>query len=81
MSHINTLNIVRSQRSALIREEVRASTQRGRLEQAVRQAIRYQGCDINEVSEASGLSPREIRRILDCPPELDAGIKHLAGVA
>jgi hypothetical protein len=63
----NTLTIVRDQRSALIRDEVRAQSQRAQLELAVREAINSYGCGIDEVSDASGLRPSEIRSLLSSP--------------
>jgi hypothetical protein len=62
-----TLTIVRDQRHALIRDEVRAASQREQLERAVREAILSFGCGIDEVSEASGLRPSEIRTLLSAP--------------
>jgi hypothetical protein len=81
MTRTNTLDGLRVQRSALIREEALAGARRRVLEDGIRQAILRGGCDINEVSEASGLTPREIRSILDRPAELaNEDYASLAGV-
>lgn len=61
---LDTLIVVRSQSDALIRAEVRAMQNRADLERACYEAITRLGCSIDEVSEASGLTPREIRRIV-----------------
>jgi hypothetical protein len=69
-AHIDTQreairNIVTSERDALIRIEVKSETQRAQLQRAVVEAIRVMGCGIDEVSDASGLSPTEIQRLLN----------------
>lgn len=72
MDHLDTtLTIVRDQASALIRDEVRAADQRAQLERAVREAIVSYGCSIDEVSEASGLRPFEIRSLLSAPAPIE----------
>lgn len=68
---IDTLIVVRDQASALIRDEVRAGNQRAALENAVYDAINKLGSSINDVSEASGLTPAEIRKIAATPRDLD----------
>jgi hypothetical protein len=60
----DTLTVVRSQSDALIRDEVRAMQARAQLEQACYEAITKLGCTVDEVSEASGLTPGELRRIV-----------------
>lgn len=78
----DTLSVVRDQRSALIRDELRARGQREQLERAVRDAIRLYGRSIDEVSDASGMTPAEIRRVLDAPPIWDGDrVDVLAGTA
>ena len=59
----DTLIVVRSQSDALIRAEVRGLHAREQLEQACYEAMTLLGCTIDEVSEASGLTPAELRRI------------------
>lgn len=60
----DTLTIVRDQNSALIRAEVRGMQAREQLERACYEAITKLGCTIDEVSEASGLTPDQLRRIV-----------------
>lgn len=60
----DTLTIVRSQTDALIRAEVRGMQARASLERACYEAITKLGCTIDEVSEASGLTPDQLRRIV-----------------
>jgi hypothetical protein len=64
MTMTDTLNIVRSQSNALIRAEIRGLQARDRLEQACYEAITRLGCTVDEVSEASGLTCEELRRIV-----------------
>jgi len=59
-----TLAVVRDQSEALIRAEVRGIEAREQLERACYEAITLLGCSVDEVSEASGLTPTHIRRIL-----------------
>lgn len=75
-----TLTVIRSESAALIRDEVRAASQRERLERAVVETIRKLDAGIDEVSEASGLTPTEIRRLLDAPVTLEPELADLAGV-
>jgi hypothetical protein len=60
----DTLIVVRSQSDALIRAEVRGMKARADLERACYEAITRLGCTVDEVSEASGLTPAELRRIV-----------------
>ena len=60
----DTLTVVRSQSDALIRDEVRAMRARASLERACYEAITMLGCSVDEVSEASGLTPAELRRVM-----------------
>ena len=76
---LDTLIVVRDQASALIRAEVRAGKQRAELERAVYDAINKLGKSIDDVSEASGLTPAEVRKIAAVPPELS--IEQLAGIS
>jgi hypothetical protein len=64
MTTLDTLNIVRSTSNALIRAEVRGLEARARLEQACYEAITRLGCTVDDVSEASGLTPADLRRIV-----------------
>ena len=60
----DTLTVVRSQSDALIRAEVRGMQAREQLERACYEAITLLGCTVDEVSEASGLRPAELNRIV-----------------
>lgn len=60
----DTLTVVRSQSDALIRAEVRGMQAREQLERACYEAMTLLGCSIDEVSDASGLTPAELRRIV-----------------
>ena len=60
----DTLNVVRSTSNALIRAEVKGLEARDRMEQACYEAITRLGCTVDDVSEASGLTPDELRRIV-----------------
>jgi hypothetical protein len=61
---INTLNVVRSQNVALIRAEIRGMQARESLERACYEAITRLGCTVDEVSEASGMTPDQLRAIV-----------------
>jgi hypothetical protein len=74
---LDTLTVVRSQSAALIRAEVRSAGQRARLERACSEAITRLGCGIDDVSEASGLTTDEIRRVID---QKEPSLDELAGV-
>jgi predicted transposase YdaD len=74
-----TRAVLETHRSALIRAEVLAGKQRAELERAARDAIVKLGLSIDEVSEATGLTPAELRQIASEPAEI--GLDALAGVA
>lgn len=76
---LDTLSVIRSERTALIRDEVRTARQREQLERAAREAVTKLGLTVDEVSEASGLTPAEIHALLDTPAPLD-DLSTLAGV-
>lgn len=78
---IDTLIMVRSQNATLVRAEVRAINERTKLAAAVRDAIVNLGHSIENVSEASGLTPAEIRRILAEPKPIDSDLSALAGLS
>lgn len=78
MSTNEHLQTIRAQSGVLIRAEAQSIEQRDRLEQSVRNAMLRKGCDINEVSEASGLTPKEIRRVLDLLPDASTGAERVA---
>lgn len=80
MTAIDTLTIVREQSARLIRCELSAAGERDRLERACVQAIRKLGQSVDEVSEASGLTPSEIRSLLDETKPLDTDLAALAGM-
>lgn len=71
---LDDLIVVRSEASALIRSEVRAGDQRARLERAIWDAINKLGRTVDAVSEASGLTPAEIRKIAERTPDIEAEI-------
>lgn len=60
----DTLIVVRSQSDALIRAEMRGLQARDSLERACFEAIVNLACTLDEVSDASGLTPVELRRIV-----------------
>jgi len=64
MTTLDTLIVVRSQSNALIRAEIRGLEARESLERACYEAITLLGCAISDVSEASGLTCDELRRIV-----------------
>lgn len=72
--------VIRNQSAQLIRAELRSAEQRKVLELAVRDAITKLDCSIDDISEASGLTPAEIRRVLDAPLAMDDDLARLAGV-
>ena len=74
-----TLAIVRDQSNALIRKEISAQNERLLLEQAVRDAINKVGKSIDSVSEASGLTPSEIKKLLGVAPTLEDELAALVG--
>lgn len=81
MSEANLIRaVVADQRDALIRAEVVSGALRERLEQAVIQALRNYNVTIEEVSEASGLRPEEIRALLERPSGSDGDLATLAGL-
>lgn len=65
---LDTLIVVRDQSTRLIRAEVQSANQRASLERAVLEAVRLLRVSIDDVSEASGLTPAEIRRLLERTP-------------
>lgn len=65
---LDNLIVVRDQSARLIRAEVQSANQRASLERAVTEAVRLLGVSVDDVSEASGLTPAEIRRLLDRAP-------------
>jgi len=73
--------VIRDQSAQLIRAELRSAEQRAKLEIAVRDAIVKLGCSIEDISEASGLTPAEIRRVLAAVPPMDGDdLAALSGV-
>lgn len=79
-THNITLDILAIERDSLIRKEVLAANQRKQLEKAAVAAVIKLGHNINDVSEATGLTTVEIRRLIKLPQELDSDLKALAGV-
>lgn len=68
---MSALDVLTSLTDTLIRAEVRAAGHRSALESGCVQAVRKLGFSVDEVSEASGLTPDEIRSLLDQPVPLD----------
>lgn len=66
-------------RDGLIRDEVRAGASRRQLERAAVESIRKMGASVDEVSAATGLTPTEIRRLLDRTPAFDLESDELSG--
>lgn len=75
-----TRDILRDQAHALISAEVLAGEQRAKLENAAREAVLKAGKSIDYVSEATGLTPAEIREICARPLPLD-DLVALSGAA
>lgn len=75
-----TLGIVASERDSLIRHEVKAMNQRERLELACRDAVLKLGHSIDDVSEASGLTPAEINKLINSPTQIGDDIMVLSGM-
>jgi hypothetical protein len=75
-----TLDILALERDSLIRKEVMAANQRKQLEHAAVAAVLKLGHNINDVSEATGLTTAEIRRLIELPQELGNDLKALAGM-
>jgi hypothetical protein len=78
--HNITLGIVALERDSLIRQEVKAMNQREKLELACRDAVLKLGHNVDEVSEASGLTPGEIRALVDASQSTENDLKVLAGI-
>lgn len=76
----DTLIVVRASAEAVINAELVAIGSRAVLDRAVREAVVKLGEPIDAVSEASGLPPAEIYRILARMPDLDDATA-LAGAA
>ena len=75
-----TLGIVALERDSLIRQEVKAMNQREKLELACRDAVLKLGHNVDEVSEASGLTTNEIRTLVDSSHARVDDLKALAGI-
>lgn len=80
MINAMTLKLVSLERDSLIRQEVRAAGQRGRLEKACIDAIVKLGHNIDDVSEASGLTPIEIRSLIEAPKAMMGDLAELSGI-
>jgi hypothetical protein len=65
---LDSLIVVRDQSARLIRAEVQSANQRASLERAVVETVRKLGASVDDVSEASGLTPAEIHRLLARTP-------------
>jgi len=78
--HNLTLGIVALERDSLIRQEVKAMNQREKLELACRDAVLKLGHNVDEVSEASGLTPSEVRTLVHSYQAVNEDLKALAGI-
>lgn len=76
---ITSTAVLESLRDGLIRAEVRAGNERRQLERAAVDAVRKLGASVDEVSAATGLTPAEIRSLLDRTPSCDLELADLAG--
>lgn len=72
--------ILSDQSAGLIRAEIHALERRTALERAIVEAVSKLGCSIDEVSEATGIIPDEIRSLLDRPQDVDEDLGILAGI-
>ena len=80
VANTDTLDTLESLASGLIRDEVRAAESRHALERAAVQAILRDGHTIDDVSAATGLAPREIKRALEYIPPMDEDLGELFGL-
>lgn len=76
----DNLTVLRATAQSAIDAELAALGSRAVLDRAVRESIVKLGASIDAVSEASGLAPDEIRRILARKPILD-DLASFAGTA
>jgi len=77
---MSVLDVIASQSNTLIRSEVRAAADRSALESGIVQAVKVYGYSISEASAASGLTPDEIRGLLDRPVP-DNDLSRLLGTS
>jgi len=75
-----TLDILRTESHDLIDIRVREMAQSDRLNRAIRDAIVKGGISIDAASEATGVAPADIYRILATPVDIE-DLDVLAGVA
>lgn len=76
-----TRSILANESEGLIRAEIHALERRAKLERAIVEVVTKLGCSVDEVSEATGLTPTEIRKLIARPPELDEDLAALSGTA
>jgi hypothetical protein len=74
------LDILRDQRSSLVRAELVAADERTVLLRGAVEAIRKYRLDISNVAEATSLSVSEIERALDTLPVMDEDVAAIAGL-
>lgn len=72
------MDVIRDAADDLIRDLVKGLNSRETLERAIREAISL-GATIDAVSEASGYTPAEIRRLAAEPQQSDWTLDALAG--
>lgn len=76
----DNLIVLRNEASALIRDEIRAASQRAVLEAAVRDAVTKLGCSVDEVSAETGLTPKAIYKIIDTPEPIEDELERMMGL-
>lgn len=77
---MTVLDTLKSEATALIRDEVRAAAQRDRLLAASVQAIKTYGLSIDEVSAETGLTVDDLNRALVADHCADEDLAKLAGI-
>lgn len=75
---MSVLDVLSSEATGLIRDEIKAETRRLALESGIRQAVRTYGCTVEEVSAVTGFTPTDIYRMLE-REDAPAGLDALAG--
>jgi hypothetical protein len=68
---MSTLDVLSTLADTLIRSEIHTASHRSALERGIVQAVRELGCSVDEVSAQTGVTPDEIRELLDRPVPLD----------
>jgi hypothetical protein len=79
-THAPTLEVIETLRDGAIRASIAELRERDRVTVALRSALRM-GVPIEDLSDASGLTPAEIRRRVDGELHLSEDIDSLVGAA